>query len=437
MSRTSEGDRLSDRSAAARRPLYKRLKPGPSKSSAEVAANQRARLRGAMIELVADRGYRRVTVRGLSRTAGVSTGTFYSHFENVEECLFSTCAWFLRDVLRQTLEVPADGRAAVQVRARTLLQALADNPEAAELALIESRAVYAANESAKRPTRGLDRRLLQDLTFSLGTIEVPTGISEAIAAGAMSVARSKLLAGDPGGLHAVADEVGLWALALCEGDLAVLGRGTPAFNGGGGRYPATPLPHEDLRGERDRILSATAKVAMSRGYRGLTIPRIRTEAGVSRRRFNELFASTEESFLATVDGRFSAAVTRARLGVRGGSSWESGLVQMTGGLCREISQDSALARLTFREIYAVGRRGVELVDRLNRRVAECLRKTVPDSLRPSKVFAEASVGAVWGLVDFQIKAGRSRQLLDLSPALAFVLLAPILGGEAAVRVSAP
>lgn len=426
---------MSNRREAARRPLYKRLKPGPSNSSVEVKASQRARLRAAMVELVAERGYRGVTVRELSRTAGVSTGTFYSHFENVEECFFATCAWFLRDASRRMLEVPADRRAAVQIRTQALLRIFAESHEAAELALIEARSVCAANEGTKGPTQGLDRRLLRDVTASLRSPGIPVGASEAIAAGAMSIARSRLLAGDSGGLYRVADEVGLWALALCEGDSGVLGNGAVSLVGNAA--PGAVSPVQEVGGERDRILSATVRVAMRRGYAGLTIPKIRSEAGVSRRRFNELFASADESFLAAVEDRFAAAFARSRRVASEAGNWRSGLVQMAIALCREIALDPALAHLAFVEVFAVGRRGVELVDRLILGFAECFRKAVPGARRPSEVFAQASAGAAWGMVAGQVKAGRRRQLVDLSPMLAFLLLAPILGRNSAARASAP
>jgi hypothetical protein len=65
--------------------LFRKLKPGPGHSRAEVVENQRARLGAALIELAVEYGYETITVRGLSRSAGVSTGTFYSHFEKVED----------------------------------------------------------------------------------------------------------------------------------------------------------------------------------------------------------------------------------------------------------------------------------------------------------------------------------------------------------------
>jgi hypothetical protein len=67
-----------------------KLKPGPGQVASDVERNQRARIHGAMVEIVGERGYRAVTVRELARLAGVSTRAFYEQFEGKEECFFST-----------------------------------------------------------------------------------------------------------------------------------------------------------------------------------------------------------------------------------------------------------------------------------------------------------------------------------------------------------
>jgi AcrR family transcriptional regulator len=73
-------------------PLYPKLRPGPRTSTAQsVASNQRARLYGAMIELVALRGYARSTVSELCALAGVSKRTMYERFPGgKEQCFLAT-----------------------------------------------------------------------------------------------------------------------------------------------------------------------------------------------------------------------------------------------------------------------------------------------------------------------------------------------------------
>jgi len=71
-------------------PLFPRLSGGPGKLPPEkVAAHQRARLQGAMVEAVARHGYAGTTLRELVALAGVSKSTFYEHFENREACLLA------------------------------------------------------------------------------------------------------------------------------------------------------------------------------------------------------------------------------------------------------------------------------------------------------------------------------------------------------------
>jgi len=69
-----------------------KLRPGPGMSPVEVERHQRVRLHRAMFQLVAERGYDRVTVRALVSIAKVSSRTFYKHFHGVHDCFEQTRA---------------------------------------------------------------------------------------------------------------------------------------------------------------------------------------------------------------------------------------------------------------------------------------------------------------------------------------------------------
>jgi hypothetical protein len=77
---------------------YERLRPGPGRSREAVAANQRERIQRAMVELAAEGGRKRITVRQLAKLAGVSSATFYSLFDGVEDCLLRTSGAITNDV---------------------------------------------------------------------------------------------------------------------------------------------------------------------------------------------------------------------------------------------------------------------------------------------------------------------------------------------------
>ena len=68
----------------------RRLRPGPGVPRAEVVANQRRRLFGAMVASVAERGYQATTVSHLVAISGVSSRTFYDLYPDKQACFIAT-----------------------------------------------------------------------------------------------------------------------------------------------------------------------------------------------------------------------------------------------------------------------------------------------------------------------------------------------------------
>src|SRR4051812_30798742 len=66
-------------------------------------------LQEALVELVADRGYERVTVQDVLDRADIGRSTFYAHFRD-KEALFSSCFDDLREDLRRHLDAMSPGR---------------------------------------------------------------------------------------------------------------------------------------------------------------------------------------------------------------------------------------------------------------------------------------------------------------------------------------
>src|SRR6185312_15425013 len=64
----------------------RRLRPGPGMAPEDVARNQRARLFGAMVATVSDRGYTATRLSDLLELSGVSGNTFYALFADKEAC---------------------------------------------------------------------------------------------------------------------------------------------------------------------------------------------------------------------------------------------------------------------------------------------------------------------------------------------------------------
>jgi AcrR family transcriptional regulator len=391
-----------------------------------------------MIELVAERGYGAVTVRELVRMAGVSTGTFYEHFADKEACFLRTYGLIVR---RSTKQVGAaqkgchDWRERLRLALRAWAEGIVREPKAARLGLVEVFAGGgAALEQMRRAEGHYETMIEQSFAGAPDPVPVPPLIVKGIVAGVHRVARARLLAGRAHELPGVADELLEWMLCFRSQDAATLERpgnaSAPVAPGA-----ATLAPHD--RGvredERERILEAVARLAAAEGYRQLTVPRIRSVAGVSRKRFDEHFEDIQGCFVAALERLSERALANAVTAGLAARSWPGGLHRAVCALCADIGTDPVLARLGFVEVFAPGPDGMLCRERVIAGVAESFRASAPAGQRPSELAAEASVGAVWGVVHHHIALGRAHQLPRITGVLSYLALAPAIGAERAVE----
>lgn len=406
---------------------YKKLQPGPRLSAEQVLGHQRARLCGAMCELAADQGLRNVTVRGLTARAGVSTRAFYECFANAEACFGATYSRIVRNLLARTVELPPADEAEVRACARALLASLAENPDAARLVLIESQ--FAGPEARKESREGVtafERLIREGFSIEPNPVVPPPRVVRAIAGAAIWIARSRLRSRSTA-LDEVADEFVDWMLALRDRRIERL----PVID----RFRAMAAFRPPGRGpvgeDRAFLLTAAAKLSAAEGYDSLTVPRIRREAGVSRRSFDANFGGIAECFLEAVETRTKAAVRGAESEAKRASSWERALVRILSSLCAGVARDPGFARLAFLEILAPGREGLLKSEQIVTYWSERLRRTAPVECRPGSFAAEASVAAVWSMTQCEVLSGRGRGIHEAIAEMAFVLLAPMTGAGAA------
>ncbi|HEY6100982.1 MAG TPA: helix-turn-helix domain-containing protein, partial [Anaeromyxobacter sp.] len=79
---------------AARRPIDHRTRVGRQRS-----ARTASRIVQAALRVFAERGPDAPVIDEFVQAAGVARGTFYNHFESVEELLQATSAWTTREVV--------------------------------------------------------------------------------------------------------------------------------------------------------------------------------------------------------------------------------------------------------------------------------------------------------------------------------------------------
>jgi AcrR family transcriptional regulator len=423
--------------------LYRKLSPGPGMAAQEVASHQRARIHAAMIEIVGDEGYEAITVRKVSQLAGVSTRAFYQHFEGKEECFLRTYELVVQRAANRIVAAQSgerDSRERLRLAFAAFAREIESKPRAARLALIEA---FAAGPAALERMRCTDTIFEAMIAESFGRIqdgiEMSPLLIKGIVAGVTCVARARLLEGREEELSEISDELLEWALSLrtdVVGELGVLDRRPippcDAIDKSLATVRTSGRSERTRETDRDLILAATAKLAATDGYWQLTAPRIRSAAGVSRRSFNANFDSVEDCFLASLDAHTSKALEYAATQAARGRNWLGGVYQAIASLCSYIAHDPVLTKLGFTEVFAPGPNGMRRRERLMVDIAGRFRASAPSAKRPSKLVAEASTGAIWGVLHRHITSGRAQQLPQLAATLSYLALAPV-GNQAALN----
>lgn len=395
--------------------------------------HQRARLHEAMVELVAEHhDYNAVTVAALVKRARVSKRDFYKRFSGKEECFLATYDIIVNHSLRgilATIEDEEDWRERLRLGYLTFAGQIAGNPEAARLALVEAFAAGAGAAGRMLHANQLFEALVaKSLARAEGSPRLPRLLVKGIVAGCGRVARARLLSGNPRQLMLDGDELTKWTLSLCDDDVARL-----SCLGAAGAQPLSATAAEPPIGDEGAmILSATAKLASKEGYATLTVPRIRTAAGVSGRSFYAHFDGVADCFLATLEMLNDRTLAAAEPFYLTADDWASGVHRMIAKLCQYLAGDPDFANLAFREVFSPGPEAIRWRSEMIAKLAAMLRRGAPPEQRPTEFAAEASIGAMWGVIHHFVARGSGEQLPIAAPVLSYLALAPAIGGAAAV-----
>ncbi len=413
-------------------PLYVKLRPGPNGlERGAVAGNQRSRLIGAMIEEVGERGYAGATLARLVALAGVSKRAFHELFQTKEAYFLATYDAIVANAARRVgaaYRCEGDWRARLRAGFAAYAAEVVEEPKAARLVLVE--VLCAGPAAVARMGR---TRLIFEEMLSASFREAPDGvtlpplIAKGIVSGVERITRQRLLAGDVDELPALADELLAWALSYCSP--AAAGLGAVSAEQCDGLAPCCPRARSE--GDRARLLRCAAQIAATGGYIQLSPARIARDAGVTEARFDELFESSEQCFLEALDRLSLEALvctTRAAQETGGLTAVHAGIAALMG----HIATSPVLVQVAFVEIFALGPAGIERRERLLGQFTDQLMRVLPQS--PSRLVAEASVGAVWGTVDHHVARGATHLLPGLADHVTYIALAPMIGGEAAAEV---
>ncbi len=444
MARESGESGLPDAAMDPVAPIYRRLPSGPHRfGPREVAAHQRARIHGAMVEAVARHGYDQVTVREVIGLAGVSRRSFYEHFANRHDCFLHTVAEISVRQLATARDACED--APPERRPATGLKRLAREacaaPEASRLVLLASLSAgdtgaavlgeametaeqLLAGSLAPAPGTSLPAGVIRSLGGALaGTLvaaleakrPAPTVTAAEMSRLAESARLDAAGASELGGLLAVRMRRAALTAATGTTTRAVGTRTEPT--------PASPS------GSRERLLRSAMRAAARQPVDRLTPAQVADGAGLPVDSFFVEFADTEACLVAGVElchERLLSTVGRARAT---GAGWAQETRLALAAVLAHLAADPAPARTVALVAHRAGEKARSRNQTLSLELGAALCAGAPAGAP-----APAAVsGALWRVTRQLLLEGRARLLPAFSDHIGYVLLAPALGPQGALE----
>jgi len=179
-----------------------RVKPGGHELRREVVVHhQRERILAAVVELVADQGYRATTVTAIIKRAGVAKLTFYETFDSKEDAFLAAFDAGLSEAGEKVLAATeaADGsfRARVDAGIGALLALCAERPALARAAILEAPKLGSAAGDRHEQALAAFAPILSDARASGGGERLPEGLEQTTLDGLYLLLYEALLSGKP------------------------------------------------------------------------------------------------------------------------------------------------------------------------------------------------------------------------------------------------
>lgn len=458
-------------------PLYQRLPRGPHQlAPTEVARHQRLRMHGAMVEAVAANGYASTSVKQIIGLAGVSRRAFYEQFANKEECFLATFDLIAARSVKRVHEAyrSTDGDLERRIRAAAgeFTDEIKSNAKGAGLAIVQAQTAGAPGLARLRKATGtFEQMLSSSFAHAIdagGPLPVP--IVRGIVGGMHEATAVRLRAGRPEEIPALSGEMAQWILLFHPADgerlsehLAARARASSLagaherrsedsngrWSGAGstldawmppglravspnrsGSPPAAPRSDEELR---ERLRSSVLNLAVVDDYHELSAPQIAEEAGVPIEAFFELFDSKEECFLAAFDDLSDELLGIAADADLVSGDWARTVRRVIGELLRLLADRPLYAHIIASEAPSACPEALERDCDLAQSIATLLTEGAPEPAR-NKLALEGVAGAIWHTIRCQVASGQIHLLPALSDYLAYMVLAPFIGADAAAAI---
>ncbi|HTT94805.1 MAG TPA: TetR/AcrR family transcriptional regulator [Solirubrobacterales bacterium] len=396
--------------------------------------DQKLRLRVALSALAAESGYGAVTVRSLIHRAGISTSTFYNHYDSVEDCLASIVSMTIQDLvgeMREGRRQAGDPLCGLRTGLGRMMERIAREPEIAQAVFVEA---YGAGPQVRaRIDSGLltlETLLTEIFKLAPRPVAGTTHLAAGLVAGIVGTVRKTARTGKADELPGLTDELTDWMLSVAHEEVVTffLLRSRGSDGEAGGRFrvlEAVQASRESIADAGRRAIMTTARLAAANGLAGLSSAKIRKDAGLSRGEFERHFAGVEHCFLDAVESIATLAADAAQASSPKAGSWERWVYKTVTALSSLAASDRDLSRLVLLDVTAPGRLGLlrreEMIDRAVARV----REQAPPARRPSEIATTASISAIWRIAETEVAAGRTGQLTRVAPVFVYMVLATL------------
>jgi AcrR family transcriptional regulator len=440
-----------------------RLPRGPhALSREEVAANQRARIMGAMIELVGEQGFGATTVAKVIARAGVSRKAFYQHFANKQECFLATYDTVVAEGFERvaTASREAGGlQEELGFGLDALFQRANESPNIQRLVLVEVAALGPAGIARREQLISAYEGMLRE---NLGAAPrpgvIPNPLLRAVVGGFLKVLYTRVQDGAQKQLPALIPDLVRWSFtyyplpdALNEiGELKPLSSQTGVVGGrapgslapsstssrrrAAGRRTPSASPSFVVHSQRERILDAVAQLSAEKGYTNVTLEDIAERAAVSLQAFYEHFANKEDAFLVAYEVGHGKALAMVERVHDAAPDWPHAVRAGTIALLEFLASEPAFTHLALVDALIATPRTAERANKGIVQYVELLAPgfdEAPARSQPPAVTTEAIAGGIFELCLTYTVQGHIGDLTELAPWVIYFALAPFVGTEAA------
>jgi AcrR family transcriptional regulator len=197
--------------------------------------------------------------------------------------------------------------------------------------------------------------------------------------------------------------------------------------------------------QRERIVDAIASIVAERGLSALTVPEIARRANVSHQTFYAIYRSKHDAFVgAQKVGMHQALQVSGEAWQTRMPDWPAAIVAGIRALTEYLVAEPAHARLTIVDTFGASPEAIQVRERMLAAFAayfDAQHRGVqpggPDQSpvrilsRPHPIVVEAVLGGCWQVLHDYVEADRTDELPGLAPQLAYLVLIPFIGPEAA------